>query len=147
MNSDRDPDALADRLPVMHLRLWLDTQDGLLFGPGRAELLELIDRYGSLRQAVKELGISYRAAWGKLRKTEKLLGYKLVDKAGSYKEGYRLTPEGRALKEKFDTWYREVENDAIDRARTIFTCDTILREHETEGPTHLPGPDRSEDKH
>jgi molybdate transport system regulatory protein len=115
-------------VPVMHLRLWLDTGGGLLFGPGRAELLDLIDRFGSLRKAAIELGISYRAAWGKLRKTEKALGYKLVDKGGSYKEGYHLTDAGRLLKDKFDRWHKEVEDDALERARTIFGCENIERE-------------------
>lgn len=132
MDSRNEHNRLGDSRPVMHLRLWLDTDDGLLFGPGRAALLELIDRYGSLRQAAKELGISYRAAWGKLRKTEDLLGYKLVDKAGSYKVGYRLTPEGRELMNKFDRWRSEIENAAINRAREIFACNTILRENEAE---------------
>ena len=129
---------LAGSRPIMHLRLWLDTDSGLLFGPGRASLLDLIDRHGSLRQAAKELGISYRHAWGKLRETEDLLGYKLVDKAGSYREGYRLTPEGRQLKQMYETWLKEVENEAIERARAIFTCDTILREMEAEPTRQQP---------
>jgi molybdate transport system regulatory protein len=115
-------------MPVMHLRLWLDTGGGLLFGPGRAELLDLIERFGSLRKAAIELGISYRAAWGKLRKTEKALGYKLVDKGGSYKEGYHLTEEGRLLKDRFDHWQKEVENDALAKARAIFGWDNIKLE-------------------
>ncbi len=79
---------------IMHLHLWLETDKGLLFGPGRAELLECIERLGSLRKAADDLGMSYRAAWGKIKRTEEALGYKLIDKAGSYKEGYRLTPVG-----------------------------------------------------
>jgi molybdate transport system regulatory protein len=138
MESNKEHKRLADGRPIMHLRLWLDTEDGLLFGPGRAALLDLIDRHGSLRQAAKELGISYRAAWGKLRKTEDLLGYKLVDKGGSYKEGYRLTPEGRELKNRIDTWYNTVEKTAIDKAREIFACNTILRENEADNKNRPP---------
>jgi molybdate transport system regulatory protein len=112
----------------MHLRLWLDTGEGLLFGIGRAELLNAIDHHGSLRKAAQELGISYRAAWGKIKRTEEALGYKIIDKAGSYKEGYRLTEAGRALKENFDRWHKEVADTALARARIIFGSESISLE-------------------
>jgi molybdate transport system regulatory protein len=137
MSTESDQKGISQCQPIMHLRLWLDTEDGLLFGPGRANLLDLIDRHGSLRQAAKELGISYRAAWGKLRKTEEVLGFKLIDKGESYKEGYRLTEAGRQIKENFARWYKEVEDDALEKARTIFTCDNIEREEAT-GHSYSP---------
>ena len=33
------------------------------FGPGRAELLELIEQTGSLNQAAKQMRMSYKKAW------------------------------------------------------------------------------------
>jgi molybdate transport system regulatory protein len=92
----------------------------MFFGPGRAELLERIDYHGSLLKAADELGMSYRAAWGKIKKTEAVLGYKLIEKTGSYRKGYRLTDYGRALTEKFRLWYNDVEEDALRKARTVF---------------------------
>jgi len=120
----------------MHLHLWLETDKGLIFGPGRAELLECIERLGSLRKAAEELGMSYRAAWGKIKATEEALGFKLIDKAGSYKEGYRLTRAGRELNERFGRWRREVEEDALKKARAIFLCKTI--ESEEQDQEHYP---------
>lgn len=117
---------------VMHLHLWLETDKGLLFGPGRAELLECIERLGSLRKAADDLGMSYRAAWGKIKRTEEALGFKIIDKAGSYKEGYRLTAAGKELKERFARWHREVEEDALRKARDIFSCGTIKSEEKDE---------------
>jgi len=115
----------------MHLHLWLETEKGLFFGPGRAEILDLIERFGSLRKAAEELGMSYRAAWGKIKKTEEVLGFKLIDKAGSYKEGYRLTDTGRAMRKKFTEWRRDVEEYALKEARGIFTCDIIMSKEES----------------
>jgi len=112
---------------VMHLRLWLETGGGLLFGRGRADILEGIERHGSLRKAAEELSISYRAEWGKIKRSESLLGFKLVEKATSQREGFRLTAAGRDLKAKFDRWYREVEADAMEKARSIFEGQTIVR--------------------
>lgn len=121
---------MPESICTMHLHLWLETDKGLLFGPGRAELLECIDRLGSLRKAADDLGMSYRAAWGKIKRTEEALGFKLIDKVGSYKEGYRLTEAGRELKERFSRWRREVEEDALARARDIFSCTTIQSEEQ-----------------
>ena len=118
---------------VMHLHLWLETDKGLIFGPGRAELLESIERFGSLRKAAEDLGMSYRAAWGKIKATEKALGYKIIDKAGSYKEGYHLTDAGRELKERFGRWRHEVEEDALEKARAIFLCKEIEPEEQDRG--------------
>jgi len=116
---------MTKRTCVMHLHLWLETEKGIFFGPGRAELLDMIEQYGSLRKAAEELGMSYRAAWGKLKRTEEVLGFKLVDRTRNYKEGYRLTDSGRALREKFGRWIEEVEQDALNKARTMFVCETI----------------------
>ena len=119
---------MAKRTCVMHLHLWLETEKGVLFGPGRAELLDLVERFGSLRKAAEELGMSYRAAWGKIKRTEEVLGFKLIDKAGSYKGGYRLTDSGRAMRKNFTHWCREVEEYALKGARDIFTCEVISKE-------------------
>jgi molybdate transport system regulatory protein len=110
--------------PVVRLRLWLETEDGMFFGTGRGMLLEAVDRFGSLKKAAEHLGMSYRAAWGKIKKTEKVLGVMLIEQAGSRKSGHRLTPGGRLLMGKFREWYEAVENSAVDKARELFpwTC-------------------------
>jgi molybdate transport system regulatory protein len=109
----------------VNLRLWIGGGNSIFFGPGRAELLNAIERHGSLRKAAHELNMSYRGAWGKLKRTEEALGIKLVEKTASNKEGYRLTEAGRELKEKYDRWVREVQNDAIEKARTIFSLGAV----------------------
>ena len=48
------------RESIVRLRLWLETGEGMLFGAGRAELLEEIERSGSLKRAAQNLGISDR---------------------------------------------------------------------------------------
>jgi len=43
---------------------------------------------GSINQAAAKLGMSYRAAWGKVTATEKRLGIKLLNKhTGGYHSG------------------------------------------------------------
>jgi len=57
---------------TMRIRLWFETDSQMLFGLGRVLLLKKVDECGSLYKAAKEIGMSYRAAWGKIKATEKL---------------------------------------------------------------------------
>ena len=111
---------MPEQIPRVRLHMWLDTDGGVFFGSGRAMLLEGIERHGSLTKAAAEMGMSYRAAWGKIKETEKILGFQLIEKSGSNRDGYRLTPFGQMLKEKFMLWFESVEADALRRAREIF---------------------------
>ncbi|MDD3312205.1 LysR family transcriptional regulator [Pseudodesulfovibrio sp.] len=102
--------------PVMRLHLWLETGDGVLFGLGRLQLLRKVEQCGSLKAAAESLGMSYRGAWGKIKATEKLFGEKLIERAGSRREGYHLTLFGSGLAHDFDEWFREVERFALEKS-------------------------------
>ena len=84
-------------------KIWLEKNGGVAFAEGRRMLLEAVDRLGSLNAAAKELGMSYRAAWGKIKATEKVLGIKLltVTTGGRGGGGATLTPEARKLISKY----------------------------------------------
>lgn len=41
----------------------IDFDIGVRLGPGKAQLLELIDEHGSIRAAGASIGMSYRRAW------------------------------------------------------------------------------------
>lgn len=109
--------------PTVRMHLWLESGESVYFGMGRVMLLDRIEEYGSLRKAAESLGMSYRAAWGKLRATEEALGVELVETMGTKRGGYRLTPTGRTLRDKFMAWFTAVEQAAVDQARLIFTED------------------------
>ena len=47
----------------IRIRCWLDLDGEKFFGPGRAELLELIHESGSIAQAARQMGMSYKKAW------------------------------------------------------------------------------------
>jgi len=44
-------------------RIWIETPEGPVIGPGRIELLERIQQCGSIRQAAMQMNMSYRQAW------------------------------------------------------------------------------------
>jgi molybdate transport system regulatory protein len=115
----------AAQQTVIRLHLWLERGGGTIFGMGRLQLLERIEACGSLKAAAAELGMSYRAAWGKLKASEEALGMALIEKVGGNKSGCSLTAEGQALAQAYRTWFAEVERYSVSRANVLFPflCD------------------------
>jgi molybdate transport system regulatory protein len=111
--------------PIIRLHLWLETDKGLFFGLGRMKILKCIHEGQSLKGAAESLGMSYRAAWGKIKKTEEVIGAKLVEKKNGNRSGYELTPKGQELMKKFDEWFEEVEYFASKRAKELLPFNTI----------------------
>ncbi|MFW5499340.1 MULTISPECIES: winged helix-turn-helix domain-containing protein [unclassified Maridesulfovibrio] len=129
MNKNIDPPELGSTAalvqmdthnPTIRLHLWLEGGEGVFFGYGRLLLLDKIETCGSLKKASEELGMSYRAAWGKIKQTEQVLGFQLMERAGSRRSGYRLTEAGRLVRDKYLEWFNKVEQDARTRAEEIF---------------------------
>jgi molybdate transport system regulatory protein len=87
--------------PVPHLAFQSDRQTVL--DETDALLLRRISEKGSLTVAAKLVGISYRNAWGRIKKLESNYGFRILDtKVGGVKGGSaRLTPRGMALFKEF----------------------------------------------
>ncbi|WP_285907555.1 winged helix-turn-helix domain-containing protein [Pseudodesulfovibrio pelocollis] len=105
--------------PTMRMHLWFETEEGVLFGLGRLQLLRQVEQCGSLKAAAEALGMSYRGAWGKIKTTEELIGKKLIERADSRRAGYHLTPFGSGIAKSFDEWYCEVERYALSKSREL----------------------------
>jgi molybdate transport repressor ModE-like protein len=80
-------------------KVWLEKNGKPLIGKGRARLLEEIDKTGSIREAASNLGLSYRYAWGMIRKMGRAAGAPLVVSSRGGKGGgsSRLSEEGKKL--------------------------------------------------
>ena len=86
-------------------RIWLvNSEDEVVFGHGRARILKAVNETGSMAQAARTLGMSYRAVWGKIKATEERLGVKLVTKCVGRRKGNNtcLTPTARILIDRFE---------------------------------------------
>lgn len=68
-------------------KLWLETDEGYVFGPGVYNLLIKIQEAGTLKQASADLGMSYRYAWGLLKKAEEKLGEPLIEATKGGRQG------------------------------------------------------------
>ena len=108
------------KTPTVRMHLWLESGESVYFGMGRVMLLDMIEKHGSLRKAAEAMGMSYRAAWGKLKATEEILGLVLVESSGTRRGGCHLTPEGKRIRDKFRDWFSAVEKVAVDQAQHIF---------------------------
>ncbi len=83
----------------------------IALGPGKADLLEAIDRTGSISAGARALGLSYRRAWDLVDTMNQCFKQPLVErvKGGKGGGGAKLTAEGRHnLK-----LYREMETKAL----------------------------------
>ncbi|MBI5522963.1 MAG: LysR family transcriptional regulator [Desulfarculus sp.] len=85
--------------------MWLERDGRVLFGQGRQELLAAIVETGSLAGAAQKLGMSYRAAWGRLKASEERLGFALVEHSSQGRRSAKPTSEALALLE----WYTQLE--------------------------------------
>jgi molybdate transport system regulatory protein len=108
--------AMAKR--TIDVRLRIDFAPEGSVGPGKIALLEAIEQSGSLSQAARELGMSYRRAWGLLDDLNHALREPVATAStgGAGGGGARLTPFGRELVRA----YREVEAIAADAAKARF---------------------------
>jgi molybdate transport system regulatory protein len=79
--------------------LWLGRKGKTLAGASRIELLEAIDRLGSITQAAKAVGLSYKAAWDSVEAMNNLAEHPLLVRAtgGAHGGGSHLTEHGREL--------------------------------------------------
>ncbi|MFO7987364.1 MAG: LysR family transcriptional regulator [Desulfatiglandaceae bacterium] len=81
-------------------RQWIvDETDRIIMGEGRMEILETIEKTGSINQTAKTMKMSYKGVWGRIKATEAYLNKKIVH--ADRKNGTTLTVEGKTLLEKY----------------------------------------------
>ena len=84
--------------------LWIAAGEENLGGPGRIALLRSIAEHGSINQAAKLLGMSYKTAWDAIDTMNAMSGEPLVERgAGGRGGGFtRLTAHGMKIVERFE---------------------------------------------
>lgn len=93
----------------LHGSLWMSVGGENLGGRGRVALLALIAECGSITQAARRMGMSYKAAWDAVDGMNTLAGEPLVTRTvgGKGGGGARLTARGERLVASF----RQVERE------------------------------------
>lgn len=94
-----------DSLSV-HLRLRIVRREKIALGPGKVELLALIEETGSLSQAAKRMDMSYMKAWLLVQTMKPLVE---TTRGGQNRGGAKLTETGR----KVLALYQKMQRDCL----------------------------------
>lgn len=99
--------------PNPKLSLRITFPGGMMFGPGKADLLENIDRLGSISAAGRAMGMSYKRAWMLVEALNQGFVAPLVESArgGTGGGGAQLTETGKAVLSHYRTLMRDLARD------------------------------------
>lgn len=116
------------RSPV-HVRVWLDTEEGLYLGEGRVRLLELIGSTGSISKAAGALHMSYRQAWQHVQDMNAGTSEPLVRKlqGGVGGGGAELTAAGQRGITTFREMRQRIEQYATELAASKAYRDMLYK--------------------
>jgi molybdate transport system regulatory protein len=100
-------------------KIWIEDKEGnVVFGLGRYRILKMIQRLGSMHAAAKQLQMSYRAVWMRIRASEERLGKRLVVREG---KGSKLTPFADNLIKEFKRLHTIVESESDEVYKSLMS--------------------------
>jgi molybdate transport system regulatory protein len=100
------------RVGRLKLKLQLTCGEGFAIGPGKADVLEAIDREGSISAAGRVLGMSYRRSWLLVDEMNRCFSGKVVETTSG---GAVLSDLGRAALAA----YRELEAQSVALTESV----------------------------
>jgi len=107
----------------LRYEMWLETigKERILDGEGFDLLLDL-DQTGSLTASARNLGVSYRKAWGMLNEVERHLGFMLTEKRRGGAAGGRtvLSEKGVQLVRAYNSLRHETDIAMKSIAKVFF---------------------------
>jgi molybdate transport system regulatory protein len=85
------------------INLWLENENGYVFGEDAFKLLSKVQELGTLEGAVRELHVSYSYGWATRKRIESRIGKPLLKthKGGTSGGGAELTAEAKALMKEY----------------------------------------------
>ena len=102
------------RLQLRSSQWVVDEDNNTIIGKGKMEMLESIERTGYINQAAKQMKMSYKTIWSKIKATEKNLNVRIVN--ADRKLGTQLTGEGKELMRK----YKQLKEECVSADDRIF---------------------------
>ena len=122
---EMDPEMMEERKEMqwgLRSKVWLEVEGHPVMGEGRMAMLQAIHRHGSIINASRETGISYRRMRGAIRDMEKALGKPLVKayRGGGEGGGAVLTADAFALIDAFQRFAAGLQQEADARFQRSF---------------------------
>jgi len=112
----------APRHPLEpRLRIRIVFGENEMIGPGKADLLEGIDRCGSIAAAGREMGMSYKRAWELIGTLNAMFRAPLVDstRGGPGGGGAVLTDLGREVLAQYRAFERDAAAGGAERLAAL----------------------------
>src|SRR5437660_10682497 len=108
---------------VPRVKVWLETEGHYALGFGLCQILEAVARAGSIKQAARDLGKSYRYVWGRIKEAERALGAQLVETqvGGQGSQRSELTQTARRLVHDFLALRRRMQDLVVREFRRHFS--------------------------
>jgi molybdate transport system regulatory protein len=93
-------------------KVWFTLGNSFLMGPNYFRFLRAVDQTGTIRQAGKVVGWSYRTCLNRIRRMEEILGIRVLEteRGGASGGSARLSPEAQQLIRIFERWQRDVSD-------------------------------------
>ena len=106
----------------LRYKIWMENENGKVFGDGPFDILTRVEKTGSLRQAAMEINMSYSQAWNLIRGLEERLGFNLLKRkvGGDKGGGSHLTYEAIDLKEKYKIFHQQATKSIDSIYHQIF---------------------------
>lgn len=104
-----------------HFNLKIFQGNAPYLGKGRVQLLEGIVEYGSIAQAAKAMGMSYRKAWQLVKNMNQAAATPLVEKqlGGKAGGGTKVTEAGRLTIEKYHLLREKMEQFLAETSKDL----------------------------
>jgi molybdate transport system regulatory protein len=111
----------------LRYKIWIEKDGEKVFGDGPLDILNRVERAGSLRQAAEEIKMSYSQAWNLIKDLEERLGFKLLERkrGGESGGGSQLTEQARDLMMKFEIFRDKAQESLNLLYKEIFRINTF----------------------
>lgn len=102
--------------------VWLEENGNVVLSPWRVQLLETIEKTGSISAAAMELDVSYRRAWEKIQEIESGLGTPVLQTTigGAGGGGAQLTEAARRAIQHFRIFTAGLQEEIEQRYQRAF---------------------------
>lgn len=113
----------------LKLKVWLERDGRFVVSDGRAKLLRKVKDTGSLSRAAKDMGMSYRHAWGVMHRISQSAGGDVVTSIRGGKKGgvTTLTPFGEEILREFENKVASLQSQfENDWKKPSVTADGIV---------------------
>ncbi len=110
------------------VKTWIEDEDNnLIFGGGKTQILEYIDKTGSIAKASSIMGINYKKAWSHVQILQNYIEDDIViSNKGRKIGGTVLTPKAKQIIKNYKILKEDINLFAQKRFNELFLSNTAL---------------------